>query len=116
MIEFDPDKALESPPEAPQALSETDAHQIRLERLAGACYALRGSIAVIREGIATDNLSMAAEAWFELTDEERDSIWVAPTRNVDRKRVTVEHAPFNTREREVIKSAEFRKAHFGDGT
>ena len=116
MSDLDDIAALVSPPEAPKTLSEDEAHQIRLERLAAACYALRGSIAVIREGIATDNLSMAAEAWFELTDEERESIWVAPSRNVKGKRVQVEHAPFTTREREVIKSAEFRRAHFGADT
>lgn len=113
-MEFDPHEALASPPEPPKAASEDEAHQIRLERLAACCYALRGSIAVIKEGIATDSLSMAAEAYYELTDEERDSIWIAPTRNEKGKRVTNEHAPFTTQERAVIKSSEFRKAHFGD--
>jgi hypothetical protein len=76
--------------------------------------ALSGSIATIKEGIATENLSKAAEAWFELTNEERESIWVAPTKNVNGKRVPNEHAPFTTEERRIIASAEFRKAHYGD--
>lgn len=91
-----------------------DPEQERRERLAQSVAALRGSIAVIKEGIATDDLSKAAEAWFELTQDERDSIWIAPTRNVNGKRVQNEHAPFTTQEREVMKSAEFRKAYFGE--
>jgi phage recombination protein Bet len=89
---------------------ENDKHT----RLAQACAALKGSIAAIKEGIETGDLSKAAEAWFELTQDEQESIWIAPTRNVNGKRVVNEHAPFTTKEREVIKSSEFRKAHFGD--
>ena len=83
-----------------------DPDQLRRERLSQSVAALQGSIAVIKEGIETQNLSRAAEAWFELTDEERESIWIAPTKG----------GPFTTKEREVIKSSEFRKAHFGEPT
>lgn len=98
------------PAKAPEAVDM----QSRLDRLSQAVAALRGSIVVIKEGIETGNLSAAAEAWYELTDEERESIWIAPTRNVNGKRVLNEHAPFSTHEREVIKTAEFRKAYFGE--
>lgn len=54
----------------------------------------------LEEGI----LSTAAEAWFELTHEEQRSIWAAPSNG----------GPFTTKERETIKSSEFRLAYFGD--
>lgn len=79
-----------------------DPEQLRRERLSQSVAALQGSIAVIKEGIETGELSRAAEAWFELTADEQDSIWVAPSKG----------GPFTTKEREVIKSSEFRKAHF----
>lgn len=78
--------------------------QEKAARLSQAVAALQGSIAAIKEGIETGNLSKAAEAWYELTQAEQESIWVAPTKG----------GPFTTKEREVIKSAEFRKAHFVD--
>lgn len=99
---------------APVKASEAVEGQDRSQALAQAVAALRVSIAVIKEGIATGNLSMAAEAYYELTDAEIQSIWVAPTRNENGKRVVNEHAPFTTHERAVIKSNEFRKAWFGD--
>lgn len=115
---FDPDEILaklnaERSP-VPAKAPEADAEQIRRDRLSQAVAALRGSIAVIKEGIATGNLSAAAEAWFELSAEEQESIWIAPTRNEGGKRVKNECAPFSTEERSVIKSPEFRKAHYGE--
>lgn len=61
------------------------------------------SINVIKEGIATNNISAAAEAWFELSNEEKSSIWVAPSKG----------GPFTTVERDVIKSKAFREAYYG---
>ena len=61
------------------------------------------SIVAIKEGIALDNLSEAAEEWFTLEDEIKASLWIAPSKG----------GVFTTREREVIKSSEFRMAHFG---
>lgn len=84
-----------------QALTPEQQKQAALSQ---AVAALQGSIAVIKEGIETGNLSKAAEAWYELTQAEQESIWVAPSKG----------GPFTTKEREVIKSAEFRKAHFGE--
>lgn len=91
-----------------------DPEQQRLDQLAQSVQRLRKSIDAIKEGIATDNLSRAAEAWFELSQDEQLSIWVAPTRNVNGKRVPNEHAPFTTAERRIINSADFRRAHFGE--
>lgn len=65
----------------------------------------RETIETIKEGIATDNLSMASEAWYELDDEEKKAIWVAPTKG----------GPFTTKEREIMKTTEFREAYFGKG-
>lgn len=64
------------------------------------------SIAAIKEGIRDGDLVKAAEAWYELDEETMRALWVAPTKYKD--------APFTTREREVMKSPEFRKAHGGD--
>lgn len=62
------------------------------------------TIDVIQQGIKDGDIGSAAEAWFELDQEEMKSLWVAPTKG----------GPFTTKEREIMKSPEFRKAHFGD--
>ena len=49
-------------------------------------------------------LADGASAWFELSDDEKKALWIAPTKG----------GAFTTKEREVIKSSEFRKAHFGE--
>lgn len=64
---------------------------------------LQPSITVIKEAIANGELGIAAEAWQELTDEQKHSIWVAPSKG----------GPFTTEERSIMKSTEFRQAHFG---
>lgn len=61
------------------------------------------SILCIKEGIRDGNLSKAAEAWYELTEDEMRALWVAPTK--------FKNAPFTTQEREIMKTTEFRKAH-----
>jgi hypothetical protein len=83
-------------------------------RLAQACAALQGSISVIKQGIADGELSKAAEAWYELTREEQQSIWSAPSMNHGSKRHTLKNAPFTTAERDVIQSEEFRKSYYTD--
>ena len=75
--------------------------QARQEALRKATQALAESIKAIKQGISDDDLSTASEAWFELTDEEKASIWSAPSKG----------GPFTTKEREVMKSPEFRKAN-----
>ncbi len=74
------------------------------------------SVDIIRAGIAAyldgeeSALSAAAEAWQEMTEDEKRALWVAPTR----MQAAGLDPVFTTREREVMKSAEFRRAHFGD--
>ena len=78
----------------------TAKEEARQEALGNAVQALSGSIKVIKQGIAEDDLSTASEAWFELTNDEKTSIWCAPSKG----------GPFTTKEREVMKSKEFREA------
>ena len=59
------------------------------------------SVKVIKDGIATDEMSAASEAWFEMTNEEKQQIWRAPTKG----------GVFTTAERSIMKSTEFREAH-----
>lgn len=56
------------------------------------------TIRVIKDGIAENNIDAAAEAMAELTNEEKLSIWAAPTKG----------GPFTTEEVKVLKSDEFR--------
>ena len=62
------------------------------------------SILAIREGIASDDLEMASEAWFELDDETKKDLWVAVTKG----------SCFTKTEKDMIKSRAFRKAHYPD--
>jgi|TARA_A100000171_G_C2133903_1_gene148620 hypothetical protein len=75
----------------------------KLRGLVSAVLSSHSSIVAIKEGIALDNLSEAAEEWFTLEDDIKASLWIAPSKG----------GVFTTREREVIKSSEFRMAHFG---
>lgn len=74
------------------------------EAYKAACESLKGSIDVIKAALAEGNLSTAAEAWFELSDEEKMSLWKAPKNG----------GIFTTRERDIMKSKEFRQAHYGE--
>ena len=64
---------------------------------------LKPSIEAIQAGIESGDLASASEAWFELSDDEKAAIFVAPSKG----------GPFTTHEREVMKSPEFREAHYG---
>ena len=75
----------------------------KLRGLVSAVLSNHSSIVAIKEGIALDNLSEAAEEWFTLEDDIKASLWIAPSNG----------GVFTTREREVFKSSEFRIAHFG---
>lgn len=75
---------------------------------------LADSILAIKEGIESGDIASAAQCWFELDDEEKRSIWVAPSQIVDGKRVERPHAPFTTHERDVMKSQEFKTAFHGE--
>lgn len=65
---------------------------------------LAASIEVITHALDDGDYFRAAEAWFELSDEEKHGLWVAPTKG----------GPFSTEHREIMKSAEFRKAYYGE--
>lgn len=64
------------------------------------CDKLSESIEAIKSGIECEQLSTAAEAWQELTEEEKTGLWKAPTKG----------GVFTTAERDVMKSPEFRAA------
>jgi hypothetical protein len=76
----------------------------KLRGLVNAVLSNHSSIVAIKEGIAMGNLSEAAEEWFTLEDVVKTSLWIAPSKG----------GVFTTREREVIKSSEFRIAHYGE--
>ena len=89
-----------APQAAPQAPSELDEHN----RVVQECWA---SISAIKEAIATDDWDGLAEAWLELTNEEKKALWLAPSKG----------GIFTTAERKALKSDEFnaaRKAMMGD--
>tara|TARA_R110002126_G_scaffold289144_1_gene443642 strand:- start:33 stop:704 length:672 start_codon:yes stop_codon:yes gene_type:complete len=70
-----------------------------------ACDLLRDSIDQIIEGIEANNYQHAAPAWFELSEDEMKSIWRAPSKG----------GCFTTKQREVLKSSEFREAYTPKG-
>ena len=61
------------------------------------------SVMAIKQGIAEGDLATAAEEWFTLEEETKEHLWLS----------TSNGGVWTTREREVIKSTEFRQAHFG---
>ena len=61
------------------------------------------SVLVIIDAIHEGRLGVAAEAWFELSEEDRMSLWVA----------TSKAGVFSTAERETMKTTEFKEAYFG---
>ena len=85
------------------ALGEAVIEQKRLMRLVEALKDNLHAVNLIKREIADGDLSVAAEAWFELDDDAKKSLWVAPTKG----------GPFTAEERATIKSNEFRDAHFG---
>ena len=58
------------------------------------------SIEAIKTGIEIGDLVMAREAWMELTEEEKEGIWRAPSKG----------GCFTTEERKVMQTSEFRTA------
>lgn len=95
----DANGAVSGPGKTAQAKQEAEAKKA----LAEAVERHRDTIDAIKQGIASGDLSGAAEAWFELNDEEKASIWAAPSKG----------GPFTTEERSLMKSQEFRQAHYG---
>jgi hypothetical protein len=45
-----------------------------------AAYNLNETISLIKSGIESGHLDAAREAWQELTDQEKELLWVAPTK------------------------------------
>ena len=68
------------------------------------CAENKDSILAVKAGIANEDLASAAEAWFELDNETKQALWKAPSKG----------GCFTTQEREILKSPEFRQAHFGE--
>lgn len=55
----------------------------------------------IKQGIEDGDYSMAAEAWDELSDEEKRALWRAPTKG----------SIFTTEERKIMRTKEFQEAN-----
>jgi len=64
----------------------------------------QGVINTIKLGIANADLLAAAKAWFELDNEVKEALWRAPTKG----------GCFSVKEREAIRSSEFRDAYYGE--
>lgn len=62
------------------------------------------SVYAIKSGITSGELSAASEAWFELSDDLKAALWMAPTKG----------GIFSTQEREAMQSSEFRQSYFGE--
>ena len=67
------------------------------------CALNEKSIAAIKAGIANNELSTAAEAWYELSEETMTALWKAPKNG----------GCFTTSERAVMKTPEFRESFYG---
>ena len=74
------------------------------KKLLDAVMQYHSSVMAIKEGVATGELSTAAEEWFTLDDEVKAALWLAPTSG----------GCFTTKERDAIKSTAFRQAYYGD--
>ena len=88
--------------EAKAGISEKEVNEILIENTT-TMLAYSDSILAIKAGISLDDLSTASEEWFSLDDEVKRRLWKAPSKG----------GPFTTKEREVIKSTEFRTANGG---
>jgi len=60
----------------------------------------------VQAGEGTDEFNKGAEAYYELSDDDKRALWVAPTKG----------GPFTTVEREVIKSKAWHDAYYGGGS
>lgn len=60
------------------------------------------SIIAVKDGIRDNQLGLAAEAWYELSEEIQIGLWKAPTKN----------GCFTVDERKTMKSPEFREAYY----
>lgn len=67
------------------------------------------TIVKVKEALAAGDLAKASELFYGLGEEAMQALWVAPTYNLNGKRVARPNAPFTTQERELMRSAEFRR-------
>ena len=89
--------------EAKAGMSDKEVNELLVENTA-TILAYSDPIMAIKAGIALGDLSTASEEWFSLDDKVKPLLWKAPSKG----------GPFTTKEREIIKSTEFRTAN-GDG-
>lgn len=82
---------------------EIKAHTERYIQFADALRRNLASVEAIISALATEDLSMASEAYQELSDDDKKALWLAPTNG----------GIFTTNERKIMKSTEFREAYFG---
>jgi len=88
--------------EAKAGMSDKEVNELLIENTT-TMLAYSDSILAIKAAISLDDLSTASEEWFSLDDEVKRRLWKAPSKG----------GPFTTKEREVIKSTEFRTANGG---
>lgn len=86
--------------EAKAGITEKEMHEMLIENTT-TLLAYGESILAIKAGIALGDLSSASEEWFSLDNEVKTRLWKAPSKG----------GPFTTKEREIIKSTEFREAN-----
>lgn len=94
---FEVDNASNGKPETLKVLEQNGQHEYQ-----ATCMKHLDSIVAIKSGIDSGEYSSAAEAWFELTEDEKQALWKAPSKG----------GCFTTKEIEVIKSKDFREAHY----
>jgi len=84
--------------------ADTDGNAVNLAHVIEAIKKHFDTIYAIKNGIAVNEFESAAEAWFELDDKEKGSLWIAPTKG----------GIFTADERETIRSKPFRQAYYKD--
>jgi len=83
---------------------DTDGNTVNLAALQDAIKEHFDTIVAIKHGIRDGDLYSAGEAWFELTDKEKGSLWVAPTKG----------GIFTTAERKIMKEEMSSAYHKGE--
>ena len=63
------------------------------------------TIECVKAGIESGEITTAAEAWFELTEDEQMGLWKAYSKG----------GVFTTEEQKLIRTTEFKEAYFGKG-
>lgn len=97
------------PMENTKPVEVVDEHAERQKALNEAVNKHSVALEAIKDYLATDEYSLAYEAWSEIPDDDKKALWVAPTK--------FENAPFSTAERDKMKSNEMteaRKAFHGE--